>query len=228
MSPLTIKRFKTTWTPTDIKPLVSISELPDFIKNLSSQSIIIIGNGPSAAEKNLGSRIDAYDCVIRINNFVTLGLESRVGSRTDIWVNGANQGLKRRSDFPESILVMIPPVVLNRKGNAIHRRVQKRLGTTAYTLLAEDVMSEMEASSGIERPTTGFFSIYYFYLLGLDVTLHGFDFFVESKAHYFDGPVKRWLKDKGIIRKAGKHDVSGEKKFIEKLIQTGKIKLLMG
>jgi len=34
------------------------------------------------------------------------------------------------------------------------------------------------------------------------------------------------LKDKGIIRKADKHDVSGEKKFVEDLIQRAEIKLL--
>jgi hypothetical protein len=87
-------------------------------------------------------------------------------------------------------------------------------------------MSEMESSCGLDRPTTGFFAIYFCYLLGLDVTLHGFDFFVGSTAHYFDSPLKRWLKEKGIIRKAGKHDVSGEKEFVESLIRQGKIKLL--
>jgi len=228
MWPLTIKQFLATWTQTDIKPFIPISDQPGFIKNLSSQSIIIVGNGPSAIGQDKGSAIDAFDSVVRINNYVTKGLESQVGSRTDIWVNGANQGLKKRFDFPDNILVMIPPVVLDGKGDAIHRRIQNRLGTAAYTLLAVDVMSEMEASCGIERPTTGFFSIYFFYLLGLDVTLHGFDFFVGSKVHYFDGAVKRWFKDRGIIRKANKHDVGAEKKFVEDLIQRAEIKLLQG
>ena len=209
-------------------PSFNLEQLPPFFQSLRSRSILIVGNGPSAARHDLGSRIDSFDCVIRINNFVTASLESKVGSRTDIWVNGANQGLKKRSEIPANILVMIPPIVLNRKGAAIHQRIQNRLGTSAYIMLPVEIMSEMEASSSIARPTTGFFSIYFFYLLGLDVTLHGFDFFSGSKAHYFDGPVKRWLKDKGIIRKADKNDVSGEKNFIEDLIQTGKIKLLKG
>jgi hypothetical protein len=121
---------------------------------------------------------------------------------------------------------MIPPVVLKRKGDAIHPRIEKRLGTNKYELLPLEIMSEMESSCGLDRPTTGFFAIYFCYLLGLDVTLHGFDFFVGSTAHYFDSPLKRWLKEKGIIRKAGKHDVSGEKEFVESLIRQGKIKLL--
>ncbi len=209
-----------------VMPGFSIRDLPPQFHNLMDQSIIIIGNGPSAAQGSLGSVIDGYDCVVRINNFVTSGMEAQVGSRTDIWVNGANQGLKKRSAIPDNILVMIPPVVLNHKGDAIHARIEKRLGTTDYTLLPLEIMSQMESTCGLERPTTGFFAIYYLHLLGLDITLHGFDFFVGSTSHYFDSSFKRWLKEKGILKKGGKHDVSGEKAFVENLIQSGKIKLL--
>lgn len=204
----------------------SLNDLPQEYQSLKDASILIIGNGPSAANHEMGKAIDKFDQIIRINNFVTKHMESQVGSRTDIWVNGANQGLKKRSDIPEKILVMIPPVVLNRKGDAIYSRVEKRLGTKNYSLLPLEIMAEMESSCGLDRPTTGFFAIYFFYLLGLDVTLHGFDFFVGSTAHYFDSPLKRWLKEKGLIKKAAKHDVSGEKEFVETLIQQGKLKVL--
>ncbi len=204
----------------------SLKDLPQEYQSLKDASILIIGNGPSAARHEMGQEVDKFDQIIRINNFVTDHMESRVGSRTDIWVNGANQGLKKRMTPPEKILVMIPPVVLNHKGQAIHGRIQKRLGTKNYSLLPLEIMSEMETSCGLDRPTTGFFAIYFFYLLGLDVTLHGFDFFVGSTAHYFDSPLKRWLKDKGFIKKAAKHDVSGEKEFIEALIHKGQIKVL--
>ncbi|NQV42686.1 MAG: glycosyltransferase family 29 protein [Candidatus Marinimicrobia bacterium] len=204
----------------------TIKDLPQEYQFLKDSSILIIGNGPSAAKHEMGREIDKFDQIIRINNYVTDHMESRVGSRTDIWVNGANQGLKKRLTLPEKILVMIPPVVLNHKGVAIHRRIENRLGSKNYTLLPLEIMSEMESSCGLDRPTTGFFTIYFFYLLGLDVTLHGFDFFVGSTAHYFDSPLKRWLKEKGIIKKAVKHDVVGEKVFIETLIQKGGVKVL--
>lgn len=206
----------------------ALNLLPESYQSLKDASILIVGNGPSAGTHNVGSEIDTFDFIVRINNFAVGGHEENVGSRTDIWVNGANQGLSKRSDFPDKILVMIPPVVLKHKGDAIHKRIQKRLGTNDYVLLPESVMSEMETSCGLDRPTTGFFTIYFFYLLGLNVTLHGFDFFVGSTAHYFDSPVKRWLKEKGWIKKAGKHDVSGEKAFIENLIQSGDVKRLRG
>ncbi len=207
-------------------PSFTLNDLPQEYSILQNKSVLIIGNGPSAIKEKRGQEIDSFDCIVRINNYVTDEMEVSVGSRTDVWVNGANQGLKLRNDIPDNILVMIPPVVLDHKGDAIHARIQKRLGTKDYTLLPIEIMSEMEKESGLDRPTTGFFAIYFFYLLGLDITLHGFDFFVGSTAHYFDGPLKRWLKEKGILKKAAKHDVDKEKEFVENLVQRGEIKLL--
>jgi len=206
---------------------IDLQIFPEYFQDLKDQKLIIIGNGPSARDQDAGSMIDGFDSVIRINNYVTAGMEDQLGQRTDIWVNGANQGLNKRKDLPEHILVMIPPVVLARKGDLIHGRIEKRLGTTHYFMLPLDVMQMMESTAGIERPTTGFFTIYFFYLLGCDITLHGFDFFVGSTAHYFDGPIKRFLKDKGLIRKAAKHDVTQEKRFVEALIEKAEIKLLI-
>ena len=203
-----------------------LQTLPKHYRSLEKSSILIIGNGPSATDSDHGKLIDSFDQIIRINNYVTEGLEEQIGSRTDVWVNGANQGLVKRKDTPDNILVMIPPAVLEHKGDAIHDRIRRRLGTEQYFMLPIDIMEQMEQECSIDRPTTGFFTVYFFYLLGLDVTVHGFDFFVETTSHYFDSPLKRWLKDKGFIRKAGKHNVQGEKTFIEDLIRTKKIKQL--
>lgn len=200
--------------------------MPDFYHTLAKARVIIIGNGPSALEGNHGDTIDRFDAVIRINNYVIEGLETHVGSRTDIWVNGANQGLKKRTNIPDNILVMIPPEVLRHKGDAIHARINKRLGTSDYVMLPLETMVELETSSGLQRPTTGFFAIYFFHKLGFDITLHGFDFFTGSKGHYFDHPITSWLKDNGIIKKATKHDLSGEKAFIEGLIEAGMLRRL--
>ncbi|NQV14046.1 glycosyltransferase family 29 protein [bacterium] len=206
--------------------VLNLHILPESYKSLENESLLIVGNGSSAAQDDLGEDIDNFDRVIRINNYVTQGMESKVGSRTDIWVNGANQGLKKRIPIPNNILVMIPSLVLHHKGDAIHDRIKKRLGTSTYTMLPLAAMQEMEQTCGLERPTTGFFSIYFFYLLGLDITLHGFDFFVGSTSHYFDHPFNRWLKDRGIIKKAAKHDVGAEKTFVEDLLNMGKLKRL--
>lgn len=149
-----------------------------------------------------------------------------MGTRADIWVNGANQGLKLRKDIPENILVMIPTEVLVRKGKEIHERIKKRLGTEHYFLTPVKDMHYMEKQAAIPRPTTGLFSILYFFHAGYDITLYGFDFFVGSKGHYFDTGFKRWLKDSGILRKAHKHEVENEKELVMGLARSGQINFL--
>lgn len=50
-------------------------------------STIVIGNGTSLIEKELGNHIDAFDEVIRFNAYKTDGLEKFTGSKTTIWFN---------------------------------------------------------------------------------------------------------------------------------------------
>ena len=142
----------------------SLLDLPEHFHSLKDSSILILGNGPSAAKYDLGNEIDKFDQVVRINNYKTTNLEAQVGSKTDIWVNGANQGLAKRKTLAHNILVMIPSVVLDHKGALIHKRIQHRLGTDQYYMLPVDLMRKMEIQCEIARPTTGFFTIYFFYL----------------------------------------------------------------
>lgn len=195
------------------------SERPSFLEG--SNSVAIIGNGASATRADLGEQINRFDLVVRINNYVTAGHERQLGSKTDIWVNGANQGLQKRKIIPENTLVMIPPVVLEEKGDAIHPRIQRRLGSSNYELVDLKDMQALESWSGLERLTTGLFSILYFYHAGFELSIHGFDFFVGSKSHYFDSALKRWFKESGLIRKATKHDITAEKELVERLIDQG-------
>jgi len=133
---------------------ISLHDLPDPYRSLENASVLIVGNGPSATERSLGSQIDDFDWIVRINNYATRGLETQVGSRTDIWVNGANQGLRKRKELPDNILVMIPMDVLEHKRDSIHGRIRRRLGTDRYFMLPVETMSGMEKGCGIPRPST--------------------------------------------------------------------------
>jgi len=200
---------------------------PENFPDPENSRMIIVANGASATMKPLGREIDTFDCVVRINNYVTTGMEDRVGSRTDIWVNGANQGLKKRPVPPNQIVVMIPSGILEEKGVGIHDRIWRRLRTTQYHLVPLREIRSLEALAGLPRPTTGLFSILYFYTLGYDLTLHGFDFFQGSPAHYFDSGLKRWLKEKGIVKKGRKHALDAERDFVEALISEGRLRYLL-
>ena len=71
-------------------------------------AILIIANGPSASTKKYGQIINKFRTVGRINNYITDNYNNFIGNRTDIWFNGANQGLKKRNRFPKKIIVLVP------------------------------------------------------------------------------------------------------------------------
>jgi len=47
--------------------------------------VVIVGNGPSLLEREMGAIIDEHKTVIRINNYVIEDFERHVGKKTDIW-----------------------------------------------------------------------------------------------------------------------------------------------
>ena len=61
---------------------------------MKNNSIIIIGNVPSVLNYNFGKLIDNQPLVARINNYQTNGYEKKIGTKTDVWFNGANSKLK--------------------------------------------------------------------------------------------------------------------------------------
>ena len=190
-----------------------------------NNSILIIANGPSALEKKYGQKIDTFQNVARINNYKTMGFEKYIGSKTTIWLNGANKKLKKRIDFANKIIVFVPYEILNKKENEVIERTPKRLKLTPdkYTLISKKQMKHYETISNIKRPTTGFNSI----LWGLDnyenVIIHGFDFFQSGKEHYYDSNFMKKIANLKIMKKAKKHDNVGEKKFVQSLIKKNKI-----
>lgn len=47
-------------------------------------NVIVVGNSSALLERQLGSRIDAFDRIVRINSFRVRGYEKHVGNRIDI------------------------------------------------------------------------------------------------------------------------------------------------
>tara|TARA_Y100001936_G_C15999111_1_gene626870 strand:- start:312 stop:914 length:603 start_codon:yes stop_codon:yes gene_type:complete len=187
--------------------------------------ILIIANGPSALKYEYGNEIDTFKNVARINNYQTNSFEKYIGSKTTIWFNGANKKLKPRFNFNNEIIVFVPYEILKAKEDEVIRRTPKRLqiNTDKYTLISKQKMKYYETISNIKRPTTGFNSI----LWALDnykkVIIHGFDFFLEGKEHYYDSFLTKKISNLKIVGKARKHDNVGEKKFIQALIKENKV-----
>ena len=189
------------------------------------KEILIIGNGRSVLEYSFGKQINTISIVGRINNFSTRNYSEYIGQRTDIWFNGANQNLKRQKVIPNEVVVFIPPEILRRKKEKIHDRISRRLhiDKEKYSLIPLETMENYEKITGVKRLTTGTASILWAVENFEKVLIHGFDFFIDSKSHYNDNFINKWLIEKGINKKGGKHNMMAEKIYIEKLIQNKKV-----
>jgi len=190
--------------------------------------ILIIGNGRSVLDYSFGEQINKFSVVGRINNYSTKKFENFVGHKTDIWFNGANQNLKRQKVIPNEVVVFIPPGILRRKKEKIHDRISRRLhiDKAKYSLIPLEVMETFEKISGVTRLTTGTASILWAVENFEKIFIHGFDFFIDSKSHYNENLINKWLINRGINKKGGKHNMIAEKQFIEKLIQEKQVILL--
>ena len=188
-------------------------------------SILIIANGPSTLKKKLGDIIDKFENIARINNYEISGFENYIGSKTEIWFNGGNQKLKPRPDFKGETIVFIPYEILEKKADKIVKRTSKRLklNSEQYTLVSKEKMKYFEESSNIQRPTTGLNSI----LWSLDnykrIFIHGFDFFLKGKEHYYDSSIRKKIANLKIVGTAKKHDNEAERLFVQGLVQEKRI-----
>jgi hypothetical protein len=189
------------------------------------KEILIIGNGRSVLDHSFGEQINAIPIVGRINNFSVENYSEYVGVKTDIWFNGANQNLKRQKVIPNEVVVFIPPEILRRKKEKIHDRISRRLhiDKEKYFLIPLETMENYEILTGVKRPTTGTSCILWAVENFEKVIIHGFDFFIDSKSHYNDNFITKWLIDWEINKKGGKHNMVAEKVYIEKLIQDKKV-----
>ena len=189
------------------------------------KEILIIGNGRSVLDHSFGEQINAIPIVGRINNFSVENYSEYVGVKTDIWFNGANQNLKRQKVIPNEVVVFIPPEILRRKKEKIHDRISRRLhiDKEKYFLIPLETMENYEILTGVKRPTTGTSCILWAVENFEKVIIHGFDFFIDSKSHYNDNFITKWLIDWEINKKGGKHNMMAEKIYIEKLIQDKKV-----
>ena len=192
------------------------------------KEILIIGNGRSVLDHSFGEQINAIPIVGRINNFSVENYSEYVGVKTDIWFNGANQNLKRQKVIPNEVVVFIPPEILRRKKEKIHDQIPRRLhiDKEKYSLIPLETMENYEILTGVKRPMTGTACILWAVENFDKVIIHGFDFFIDSKSHYNDNFITKWLINLGINKKGGKHNMMAEKQYIEKLIQKKQIILL--
>tara|TARA_B100000029_G_scaffold195647_1_gene193749 strand:+ start:915 stop:1517 length:603 start_codon:yes stop_codon:yes gene_type:complete len=194
--------------------------------NYDNQSILIIANGESVLNHKLGNQIDKFKNVVRINNYKINNFEIYSGKKTTIWFNGANQGLIKRTKFPDKIIVSIPSEILMRKKN-INSYVANRIKTKNFKIISIDRILEYEKNVGHNRLTTGMYAVMWALENYKNIYIHGYDFFINSKGHYFDNKIIKSLKNNNFIHKGKKHNNQLEKKFMLDLINSKKINYII-
>ena len=194
-----------------------------------NDTILIIANGPSALKKEYGSIIDTFSEVARINNYKITEYHNFIGNKTTLWFNGANKKIKiRKINTPKKTVVFVPYDILKIKEEEVIKRTPKRLGLDPekYQLVSMEKMKQYEIDSNIKRPTTGFNSIMWSMENYKNVIIHGFDFFLNNKHHYYDSFLTKIKVNIGLTGRAKLHDNAAENKFVKQLIIANKIKTL--
>ena len=169
--------------------------------------------------------LNKFQTIGRINNYVTVNYDQYVGNKTSIWFNGGNQNLIIPKKLAKKIIVFVPYEIINNNLNKIVKRTSYRLGLNQneYILTKKEKMKHYEFISNVKRPTTGLNSILWALENYKEVIIHGFDFFQNSKEHYYDSYIYKKIINLKILKKGEKHDHLAEKLFVEQLIANKKI-----
>ncbi|XP_030622046.1 CMP-N-acetylneuraminate-beta-galactosamide-alpha-2,3-sialyltransferase 4 isoform X2 [Chanos chanos] len=84
--------------------------MPESIEKLECRSCAVVGNGFSIKNSSLGSAINKYDVVIRLNNAPVRGYEQDVGNKTTMrlfYPESASYNPDTHND-PDTLMVLVP------------------------------------------------------------------------------------------------------------------------
>ncbi|XP_024841187.1 CMP-N-acetylneuraminate-beta-1,4-galactoside alpha-2,3-sialyltransferase isoform X8 [Bos taurus] len=93
-----------------IKAILSVTKeyrLTPALDSLSCRRCIIVGNGGVLANKSLGSRIDDYDIVVRLNSAPVKGFEKDVGSKTTLRITYPEGAMQRPEQYEHDSLFVL-------------------------------------------------------------------------------------------------------------------------
>uniref|UniRef100_A0A3P9J4H9 Lactosylceramide alpha-2,3-sialyltransferase n=1 Tax=Oryzias latipes TaxID=8090 RepID=A0A3P9J4H9_ORYLA len=84
--------------------MVTLKEILEQIIGLSCKRCIIVGNGGILSNKSLGSRIDQYDVVIRLNEAPVKGYSKDVGSKTTMRITYPEGAIQKPENYEDNSL----------------------------------------------------------------------------------------------------------------------------
>lgn len=193
------------------------TDIPDI-----AQNCVLIGNGPSVLKTGLGSRIDAFDEVIRFNKFKIHGFEQDVGTKTSLWATFGRGTLPLDPDIrPMRILY-----THGTSGNPTYNpEVLYRIPLDFFNKLRDDVQALSKKPPEIKLKllaSSGLLVIYWLLeVLSLKkIHLVGFDNFQKknSNLHHY------WIPS--AFKQPVEHDGEVEADLIQSFVNAGRIERL--
>ena len=201
---------------------------------------LLIGNGPSAIEKEMGKRIDSneFDKVIRFNRwkFDLDGSEYKedfskyVGTRCDYWVvndlhiTETKLGISKK-DLYELVLAVMPKFKFDKVFvNTIESQ------HTNIEFIPPEYEDDINSIVNFlpKWPSTGVIGIHFAIHHFDEVFLYGFDSFdvKYDTQHYFEDETAEYGKNKYKLNPASDHIPLKEKEYINYMVKNNKLNIL--
>jgi len=192
--------------------------------------VILIGNGPSALESELGDVIDSdeFDAVIRINRGHKFddgtssisNYKKFIGSRCDYWIASdlRVEIAMQRHDQYQGIFIVTPKFKFN--SNLVNSVTSRFENIYFIPPEYEDHINSIVNFSP-KWPSTGVVGIHFAINHFNEVYIHGFDTYDPKyeSVHFFE-------KRKNIYNDPSRkdHEPSKERTYLSKMIEQGKVK----
>lgn len=188
-------------------------------------SVLMIGNGPGAVARPMGPVVDAFDEVVRFNNYKIEGFERQVGTKTTLW-----SSFFRRIDNPLAHYRVICPHETDTPPDSV--REKYHISGKFFDWVRQMILDRAYWKSGFTfdpekklLPTSGLLlASYLLEIVGVE-TIHllGFDHFSKERSggHHY------WMRDeKGGIKtykKPAEHDGDIEAQIFRDWEKAGRV-----
>jgi hypothetical protein len=176
--------------------------------------IIVVGNGTSVLDYKKGKQIDAFDIVVRFNNYKLKGFEENVGTKTDIWITACcNKVYMESKEYKE---VYFHSWVWNKPKDKNYRRILEKIPSVKVFEREEVVeLKKLIPEYPSMAFSTGLIAINRLLKTYDQLYLTGFDWWDREEHHYGD------REGRGTL-----HKPKIEYKYIMDLEKQGKVKFL--
>lgn len=169
------------------------------LKYIIDKKILLVGNSESLIGKNMGSMIDSFNIICRMNYGCPTGKENDLGSRTDIWISSNK---KKRHYESYDLFKDVDKIIFPNP-----RLYEEFIPAEEVFLNDMNNYNSFIKKFGYDRPSTGCISVDYFKnTLGCkDLSLIGFTFF-KDKTWYNENTINnvhRGNEEEIFIRSMG-------------------------